>query len=366
MNIESNFESGNIVVQNLSDTTASLTIRPDSNAQFYQWFYFRVSGQSNILRTFTITNAGGSSYPRAWPGYRALASYDEKSWFRVQTIYDGANLILRHQAAEQTTFYAFFVPYTEAMRTRLISDCEKSPAAIRREVVKTPQGRSVDLIVIGPQQPAKKIWIISRQHAGEPMAEYCIEGMIRRLLDKNDAVTAALLNKNIAFYLVPNVNPDGSALGNLRSNSLGADLNRAWLNPTANAPEVAALRQLMESEGVDFFIDLHGDEDRPFIWVVQPHPANVIPAMQSPQQRFEDEVSRRHAEYGPLPQSMAAVNADSGMSLDYVAAHFKCPAFIIELPFKDTVGARGEADSLLAEGCIAFGRSCLDIINDML
>ena len=35
-----------------------------------------------------ITNAGEASYPRAWQGYNACASYDRKYWFRIATSYD--------------------------------------------------------------------------------------------------------------------------------------------------------------------------------------------------------------------------------------------------------------------------------------
>jgi murein tripeptide amidase MpaA len=366
MQIESNFESGNIVVHNLTETEALLGIRADSNAQYYQWFSFRADGQPGPLRTFTLANAGQSSYPRAWPGYRALASYDQQTWFRVHTQYDGQNLIIRHQATGAATWYAFFVPYTEAMRARLLADCAGSSNARHETLMTTPGGRSLDLVVIGDAQPKKKVWVIARQHAGEPMAEYCIEGLMRQLLDGNDPVTKALLGRGVAFYCIPNVNPDGSALGNLRANALGADLNRAWHRLPQSAPEIAALRGRMEAEGADFFLDLHGDEDRPYIWIVQPHPANIAATVQAAQDRFEAEVRARHAEYGPFPQSMGGTKPESGMSLDYVTARFQCPAFIIELPFKDTIGANGEADSLLAAGCAAFGRSCLDIINGMI
>lgn len=50
------------------------------------------------------------------------------------------------------------------------------------------------------------------------------------------------------------------------------------------------------------------------------------------------------------------------MAIDYVAWKFKCPTLIVELPFKDTIGAKGEVDSLQSAGCEAFGRDCVDMI----
>jgi murein tripeptide amidase MpaA len=366
MQIQVDFECGNAIVEQIDDTEAQLTIRPDSNAKFYQWFYFKVTAEPGVTRTFQITNAGEASYPHAWPGYRALASHDGTHWFRVNTHYYDGTLTIKHQASEPDTHYAFFVPYTEARRAHLLKACE--PFGERRSVLTTPGGRALEMMVFGQRPATKKIWILARQHAGEPMAEYCIDGLMRRLIDRNDPVAQAILQRT-TFYCVPNVNPDGSALGNLRANAAGIDLNRDWKQEIApQSAEIAALKTLMESEGVDFFLDLHGDEDRPYLWLVQPHPENVaegagiIPR----QQIFEYKVRQRYVEYGPMPPEDPPAAADSGMAVDWVAWRFGCPSFIVELPFKDTLGPKGEPDSLLAAGCAAFGRDCLDIINEML
>lgn len=54
-----------------------------------RWFHFRVSGVKGMELTLRITNAGQSSFPEAWPGYRACASYSKNSgWFRTDTSWD--------------------------------------------------------------------------------------------------------------------------------------------------------------------------------------------------------------------------------------------------------------------------------------
>jgi len=367
MQIDTNFDAGNIIVEDITDQTAVLSIRPDSNAKFYQWFYFRVIGTPGVTRTLRIANAGSASYPSAWPGYEALASHSEHDWFRVPTRYDGTNLIIEHQAAEKTTSYAFFVPYSAERRERFLKECEASPLVGRQQIGMTLQGRPLDLLVVGGGNQASKIvWIVARQHAGEPMAEWCMEGLIRRLLDPGEDVAQQLINK-ATLYLVPNMNPDGSTGGNLRANAAGVDLNRAWNDPQQNAPEVVVVRQLIGETGVDFFLDVHGDEERPFIWLVGPHPTNVTPESDRAQQAFERMLAEQYVELQPRPEtSPAPSRPDSGMSVDYVAANFHCPALIIELPFKATTGASGQRDSLLASGCMNFGRSCLEALNTLM
>ena len=108
------------------------------------------------------------------------------------------------------------------------------------EVVgKTFEGRDIEMLRVGkPGKNKKIIWVIARQHPGESMAEWFIEGMLSRLLDEDDPVSRTLL-KEAVFYVVPNMNIDGSIAGNLRSSASGANLNREWQRPTRKySPEV--------------------------------------------------------------------------------------------------------------------------------
>ncbi|MCQ6508072.1 M14 family zinc carboxypeptidase, partial [Vibrio parahaemolyticus] len=76
------------------------------------------------------------------------------------------------------------------------------------------------------------------QHPGETMAEWFMEGMIQRLLDENDKVARALLEKAV-LYVVPNMNPDGVIRGHLRTNAVGVNLNSEWQKPSMEKiPEV--------------------------------------------------------------------------------------------------------------------------------
>src|SRR5690606_34933736 len=104
-----------------------------------------------------------------------------------------------------------------------------------------------------------KCWIIARQHPGESMAEHLMDGLLAQLLDGNDPVARELLRK-AEFFIVPNMNPDGSRRGHLRTNAAGANLNREWLEPSMErSPEVYLVRERMRASGLDFALDVHGD-----------------------------------------------------------------------------------------------------------
>ena len=358
MQIESDFDSGNILVKHESETEVVLTIRADSNAAYYQWFYFRAT--STTPCTLRIANAAGASYPHAWSGYQVLASHDEETWFRVPTQYDGANLVFEHSAEHPTVSYAFFVPYTARQREAFLDECAAAPGVERRVVGRSIQDRPLDLLVIG--EGTKKVWFIARQHAGESMAEWATEGFVRRLLDLSDTA-AQSLRKKAQIYVIPNMNPDGSYLGNLRANAAGVDLNRSWDKPSERCPEIVAVLDAIENTGVDMLIDMHGDEERPFIWIFQPN-VELSPEVAAHQQQFEAELARRNPQLHPAPKSVASVQSgDLGLSTNYIVATYNCPSWTIELPFKAVPGPNGEHDSLLAAGCLNFGRICVEALD---
>lgn len=65
-------------------------------------------------------------------------------------------------------------------------------------------------------------------------------GFLERLLDKHSALARLALQKAV-FYVVPNMNPDGSWRGHLRTNAVGANLNREWAKPSLErSPEVSS------------------------------------------------------------------------------------------------------------------------------
>lgn len=59
------------------------------------------------------------------------------------------------------------------------------------------------------------------------------------------------------------MNPDGSVRGHLRTNAVGANLNREWEHPSSErSPEVLAVRDAMDATGCDLFVS-GGREEGP-------------------------------------------------------------------------------------------------------
>ncbi|MDX1402240.1 MAG: M14-type cytosolic carboxypeptidase, partial [Kiloniellales bacterium] len=271
MQITSSFEGGNIrFVGASAPHDIRLEIRKDSNSDFYQWFYFRVSGAKDVSCGFKIVNAGGASYPDGWKDYRVSASYDRKTWFRVQTTFDGEILTIPHRPEEDSVFYAYFPPYSMERHSDMIAQCLRSKLTSLEVLGASLDGQDIDLLTVQRSHgTAGRLvcWVIARQHPGETQAEWWMEGFLRRLLDESDPVSRALLDRAV-FHVVPNMNPDGSRRGNLRTNAAGANLNREWDKPSMeNSPEVFHVKKKMQATGCDFFLDVHGDEALPYNFI---------------------------------------------------------------------------------------------------
>lgn len=81
------------------------------------------AGAAGRSLTMHIKNAGESSYPSAWSGYKAVATNDMVNWYRVQdTAYDEAVgvLTIKHTPECNCVCYAYFAPYSLERHAELI------------------------------------------------------------------------------------------------------------------------------------------------------------------------------------------------------------------------------------------------------
>jgi murein tripeptide amidase MpaA len=341
MKITSNFDSGNIEIVSIDPkkNDIKLKIRKDTNSDFLQWFHFRLTGAASAPCKISILNAGQSSYPEGWENYNVCASYDRDEWFRVPTTFRGGVLTFQVKPAHNSVYFAYFAPYSYERHLDLIHEAQLSDD-VRMEIVgKTYEGREIEMLVIGkPRRNKKVIWVVARQHPGEPMAEWFIEGFLVRLLDKSDSVSRKILEDAIV-YVVPNINIDGSIAGNLRSSASGANLNREWHRPSLKrSPEVYHVRNKMDETGVDLLLDIHGDEELPYNFVAA---SEGIPGyndyLATMEQNFIEYWMATCPDFQNTHKYPLDKFGEANMTLcsNQVAHRFGCLALTIEMPFKD-------------------------------
>ena len=408
----SSFDSGNGELVSATPDTLTVRMRPepfteaDGRAHF-QWFHFRVTGANGTKLRVVIQNAGDASYPDGWRDYKAFVSADRKTWRRIQstTYVDGELQVDMDPVPGDCVHLAYFVPYGYEKHLDLIAHASNSsPASVSHVVLgNTLDGRPLDCLRFGepgswiperafagesPEDEAaiaaigeklqpwvrdggakRVVWILGRQHPGESMASWWMEGFVRRLLDAEDPVARKVLRR-AAVYVVPNMNPDGSVRGHLRTNAAGANLNREWENPTAQlSPEVLWTRNVMDACGpVDLMLDVHGDEAEPYCFIIGGEGCPGWDERRAGvQRRFKEAYARAcpdfqtvfPLEYGTAPAGNVVT------AKTQVTYRYGCVGMTLEMPFKDNAQL-AQPDGWTPARCEKLGAAAVDALLDVL
>jgi murein tripeptide amidase MpaA len=368
LSVTSAFDGGNIRLVAIAGSRVDLEIEKDHQSDFYQWFYFRLTGSGGKPVELRIVNCAGSAYPNGWPGYQACVSYDRELWERVpDTSYEDGILTIRLTPAADSAWFAYFAPYTMERHHDLVASAATHPAAEYRSLGKSLDGQEIDYLKIG--EGRLQVWLYARQHPGETMAEYWMEGALEKLLDDADAVSRRL-RQRATFHIVPNMNPDGSRRGHLRTNAAGVNLNREWHDPMAQrSPEVLCVRDEMDRTGVDFAMDVHGDEAIAANFLAG---FEGIPSWKEEQgalyTRFSDELVRLSPDFQTEKgyEIAAPGKANLSMSTAQLAERFGAISMTLEMPFKDNDDLPDPEEGWSPDRSRLLARSCLDALHAIL
>ena len=370
--VDAGFDGGNIIVHHVDGAgDIALGVNRDAHSEFFQWFYFRLSGARGTPCTIRITGLAGSAYPGGWPHYRAVVSADRTHWIRTDTSYDAiadnGTLTIAITPEADALWFAYFAPYSMERHHDLIARIGAASGVTTDILGHTLDGQSLDRIRLGtgPLQ----VWLYGRQHPGETMAEWWMEGALERLIDPADPIARAL-RAAATFHIVPNMNPDGSRRGHLRTNAAGTNLNREWATPTAEkSPEVLAALTAMQASGVDFAMDIHGDEAIPQVFIAG---FEGIPSITEKQRGLLDDYKIRLARLTPDFQirvgypPAGAGKANLTMSTNALAERFGCLAMTLEMPFKDNDDLPDPLNGWSPGRSKALGRDCLAALAEII
>jgi len=368
ISISSAFDAGNIRVVGSAGTNVDLEIVKDFSSDFHQWFHFRLAGAGGQEVTLRILNCGSAAYPGGWPDYRACLSVDRDDWTRIEgTSYADGVLTIRFTPETDLVWLAYFAPYSMERHHDLVSTVAALPGVEYRSLGKSIDGQDIDCLTIGEGDLA--VWLYGRQHPGETMAEWWMEGALEKLTDSDDPV-ARILRDECTFHIVPNMNPDGSRRGHLRTNAVGVNLNREWHEPSLEkSPEVLCVRDRMDEIGVDFAMDIHGDEAIPANFLAG---FEGIPSLSERQTRLFAQFSATLERLSPDFQTRqgyaipAPGQANLSMSTTQLAERFGAVSMTLEMPFKDNADLPDEVYGWSPERSKYLAGSCLDALYAIL
>ncbi len=338
ISINTSFSSGSIQVLSIKDEQVKLALIADNQSDFKQWFHFKVNNAFAKELSFSIEKIDESAYKDGWDDYRVCMSYDGIDWFRIDTEVADNSLKFSTFMESECAYFAYFAPYSYERHQQLVHTSCLHPEVEHSVIGNTIDGRELNLLTIGNSSSDNKIWMIARQHPGETMAEWFIEGLLAELLDEHNAHGRWLL-ENTCIYCVPNMNPDGSERGHLRTNAVGVNLNRVWNNPSAEtSPEVFYVREKMKETGMCLFVDVHGDEGLPYNFFAfsegRPSHNEQFAALEKAfSEDFKASTIEFQDEFGYSKD--APGQADMSIASNWVGEEFNCLSAVLEMPFKD-------------------------------
>ena len=359
-------DGGNITVL-AGDDPEALRLRPrdDVAAPFRQYFAARIATRPGTVHV-SLEDLAGSSYPAGWRDYRPCVSLDGETWRRVPATYEEGTLRFAAEAPDGVLYVAYFAPYGAARAQHFTARCAASPLAAYAPLGLSAKGQPIERLTIG--EGPRTLWVIARQHPGETMGSWWMEGFLPKLLDAGDE-DAGVLRAGATVHVVPMMNPDGVAAGNLRTNAVGTDINRAWAEPSEeDSPEVLAVRSAMEDTGCDLFLDVHGDEAIANNFIAG---AKGIPGwtdrLEGLQDAYEAALVRitpdfQREEGYPIP---APGTANPKIATNWVAQRFDCLSMTLEMPFKDAKSNPKPDEGWSPDRCRQLGRSCLRAMNEV-
>ncbi len=261
------FENGTIgKVKEINDNEFYVYARDkDRHRSGFLWFHFLVNGCKDKEAVFHVNVSPFSVSKTGGNGLRSpVASYDGDTWFGIDDkswSTDGDVLTFRHCFTNDRVWIASFFPFTAAHITRFIERHRDHPCFKATCIGKTPQGRDIRMYVVTdpgvPEAQKRAILFTTLQHDLESTGAMTVEGIVKFLLS-GDPKACELLKQSI-FYVVPMMDVDGIAQGNLYC-PVG-NMNRQWginTTPENTAVENVARDLAKRGQKLDLFLDFHG------------------------------------------------------------------------------------------------------------
>lgn len=285
------FEGASLAkIEKLGDATFRLHVEGqyDERGRNRQttWFYFRMDNVAGRELTLTFTDWVGeyNDKPGACPmgpTLRPVFSYDGETWKHTEAIEWDAEKkesTLKFRPAQGTVWLAHIPPYPHAKLLKLLGEVDRSPHARLEVIGRTALGRELHLVTVTnferPDDTKKVVWLQARQHAWEAGTSHVMEGALRFVT--SDGPEARALRDKVIFKFTPMMDPDGCALGKVRFNAHGWDVNRHWDKVDLRdprwlklMPEIWYVKQAILAaharQPIDLMVNLHNTETAEYL-----------------------------------------------------------------------------------------------------
>jgi hypothetical protein len=261
---DSCFESGNLLyayrrVKETGVPEYDLIMQNDTNTKGYsQWFFFSLQNhqerriklnivnfvKKNLLFMSGVRPVGFSMKANekkgtGWASVGEAISYGKSFITRESSNqidsrnYYCLSFEISFENEEDLVYIAYNYPYTYSKMIAFTDDLVTNSASneeisvIKKVLCYSVSNNAIPYLIIEHKycKSGKIVLCIGRQHGGETVGSYVLEGFLKHLVNNRKLV------QEYTFIVVPMVNVDGVIYGNFRANLSGFDLNRQWCEP---------------------------------------------------------------------------------------------------------------------------------------
>lgn len=233
--IDADFPGGNIVVESVDGDEVRLhqELRDTIGDWFYWCFRIRGCGGRVLHFRFTRSRALGVRGPAI-----SLDAGKTWSWLGSESL-DGNGF--RCEIPSEEAYFSFGMPYQESHWQAFLAGLGHHSRLQLAPLCQSEKGREVDSLWLRCDSgaPACRVVITCRHHSCEMMASYTLEGLIRWLLEDEEA---AWFRQHAELWAIPFVDKDGVEEGDQGKNRRPHDHGREYASECIYA-STKAIRQ---------------------------------------------------------------------------------------------------------------------------
>lgn len=192
------------------ENPVDVKLEPSAN-----WYYYRVTGIKGKQLYINMPDNGlhGTAY-----------SLDGEHWGHMP-VNQSSHHFISCKFKSDTVFFAMFDPYTYSYHLQRMAEWETRPDVTVDTIGMSKEGRPLQLMHITdasvPAGQKARVWIHGRIHPSETPGSWLLDGLVEHLT--GDSEEAKAIRKQVDFYILPFINPDGVANGLSRSNPTGVN-----------------------------------------------------------------------------------------------------------------------------------------------
>lgn len=240
----------------IEDNSFQIIIKPENTPiNPSPWYAFKVIADQPSTVKIAIKIAG-----KRENRYLPKLSKDMKSWHVHEHRYRGKVLTFNVNANQQATYIAGQEIINNQYYVDWAKHLEATSQVKQSKLGESLQGRPIYKI---ESQGNSDEWlvILGRLHPPEITGALALFPFVETLLANN--AFAENFRKKYNLLIIPNLNPDGVAMGNWRHNANGVDLNRDWI--TFKQPETIQVHQYLQAlvangKKIKFAVDFHSTQ----------------------------------------------------------------------------------------------------------